>query len=173
MIIVKYNTSRNIKRAIWVTGPKWNYENEKQSYWFFRNCFASVYILPTVPAPCQSQDNMKWQSQPNPTPEYTGGTEGDNTNLTRISPSYAIISNPSINRKQWNDRSWSDQGSVPTPNNLPSFKQTSWLWVSVASLHSLQHCTELSRKLLRFACRLYWIHSLGLFSTYLFWDVNF
>lgn len=129
-------------------------------------CWDVLYRSPTVPAPCQSRDNMRWQPQPSVTPVYTWGTEGDSTNLTHTSPSYPIISNPSVNRKQSNDRSWSDQGSASTPNNPPPFKQTSRLWASVASLRGLQRRTDLSRKLQRSAhsCSLFYSQFLGFFS---------
>lgn len=119
-----------------------------------------------------------WDDSRNPTqPQYIQeAPRGDSTNLTHTSQSYPIVSNPSVNRKQSNDRSWSDQGSASTPNNPP----TPPLWtnstVSVCRLTprpaalytAFQATMEYCALFLLFFLYLYLIESLVSFSL-IFW----
>lgn len=58
-------------------------------FYFFSSLYLDVlYRSPTVPAPCQSADNMRWQPQPDTTPVYTkrhwGGRRKNTTHTSPI-----------------------------------------------------------------------------------------
>ncbi len=111
-------------------------------------CLDFLLQSPTVAAPCQCRDNMRWQPQPNTTPVYTGGTEGDSANQTHTS---SVLPHHFQSISKQKTIEWQVPGVITFQHQLqispPPSIQASPLWVSVAALHRLQHWAELSRKL--------------------------
>lgn len=108
------------------------------------------------------------------TPVYTGGTEGDSAKTHTHPQSYPIVSNPSANRKQSNDRSCSDQGSASTPNNAPLLPPSKHHDCECLSPRSMARSTTQSfpgnyRDVHTIV--LFFLHGFGLFFTYylVFW----